>query len=371
MTQKELNRLKDVAKEIGSWAEYGLMEVEYWAPHELDRITEDVLQKLEADSKKWLSIHKDEYPPSGAEEVLRAEITGQTKFKLSCLTEDEASAAEMMRMNGKPLSKILSRFKKGKIGESKPKNYLRETNETFEECLRGAIQWEKQYLERFDPPTSGDYLEWILKAKVLWDAEELKPEDVNSVWFSRRFSEPTITPITQPYLNKQKQLAHKIGPWAEFIITEVEHTAPLELDRFNEKVLRHLEYLCSHSGYDPTSSVDMDELKRLLKDLISSMNNSFYSSEKKKADKMRADGLTIEATLNALGKKSEIVRYENIGAKAKPNNFLRYVFKDFETGFIRYMHWKERWPDLDHFPTGKDYVSWAVEFEKLWEKNEL
>ena len=371
MTQKELNQLNDVAKGIGLWAEYGLLEVEYWAPHELDRITEVVLQKLESNSMKWLSIHKDEYPPSGAEEVLRAEITGQVKSKLNCLTEDEASSAEEMRLDGKPLSKILKRFGKTEIVETKPKNYIREQHETFEECLRSIINWEKQYLERFDPPTRGDYIEWTIKSKAAWDAEELDPENVYSVLFEAKFPPSTATPITQAYLNKQKQLAHQIGPWAEFIITEVERTAPFELDRFNEKVLRHLEYLCCHSGYDPYSSVDMDELRRLIKDLIYSMDNSLYSGEIEKADKMRSEGLPIESILKTLGKSDKITRREKNVAKAKPNNYLRHVYKDFASGLYNYIKWKEHWPELDQLPTEGKYIAWAVEFEKLWEKDEL
>ena len=377
MTQRELNRLKEVAKGIGKWAEYGLMEAEYWAPHELDRVTEEVLRNLESNCRKWLSLHKDEYPPSGAEEVLREEITSQLKTKLNCLSEDEASEAEGMRLDGKPLSRILRRFNKAEaeaeveVEENKPQNYIRDRHETFEECVRGVIKWEKQYLEHFDPPTRGDYLEWALKAKAVWDAEELTRDNVNDVLLEAQFPNYTETLITQSYFNQQKQLAHKIGPWADFIITEVECTAPFEMDRFTENVLRNLEYLCNYSRFDPTSSVDKDELETLIKELIFSMDNSFYSSEIEKTENMRAAGVPIESILKALGKSNKILRPEKQADKAKPNNFLRYVFKDFDTGLDKYIKWKEQWPELDHFPGEGNYIAWTAEFEKLWEKDEL
>lgn len=98
MTQQELDRLKIEAEKMGRWAEYLLTETEYWTPMALNKLTMEELQAFQTRQAQWLMQHEREYPPSGAAEVLREEITWQVKQNEDCLTEDEAFAMEQLRM---------------------------------------------------------------------------------------------------------------------------------------------------------------------------------------------------------------------------------------------------------------------------------
>jgi len=107
MTQERLEQLKETARKTGPWAEYLLSETEYWAPKDLDNLTEELLQQTEQLNRDWLAENRSQYPPSGAEEEARASLTWQVKESPNCLTEDQAFEAEMMRLDGEPLEKIL------------------------------------------------------------------------------------------------------------------------------------------------------------------------------------------------------------------------------------------------------------------------
>ena len=110
MNQRQLTQLKEKAHQIGQWAEYLLSETEYWAPMDLDNLTEQRLEEIEQENREWLAKNRSFYPPSGAEEDLRASLTAEVKDSQNCLTEDQAFKAEMLRMDGKPLGEILRRL---------------------------------------------------------------------------------------------------------------------------------------------------------------------------------------------------------------------------------------------------------------------
>lgn len=119
MTQKELNKLKEVAESLGEWAVYLLMETEYWTPMALDELTEEELQSFQESQSQWLMENERNYPPSGAKEMLRADTTEMIKSREDCLTADEASEMEMQRMDGMTLEELPQRLKKFRVEQEK------------------------------------------------------------------------------------------------------------------------------------------------------------------------------------------------------------------------------------------------------------
>ena len=110
MNQTQLNNLKKVASQTGRWAEYLLAETEYWAPKDLDSLTPETLEQTEQESREWLAANRGTYPAGGATEELRATLTEQVKDSPNLLTEEQASKAEMLRLDGSPLEEILKRL---------------------------------------------------------------------------------------------------------------------------------------------------------------------------------------------------------------------------------------------------------------------
>ena len=114
MNQTQLDKLKMVAHQTGSWAEYLLSETEYWAPKDLDNLTPELLEQTEQESREWLAENREFYPAGGATEDLRASLTEQAKDSQNLLTEEQAYEAEMMRLDGDPIEEILKRLKRRK-----------------------------------------------------------------------------------------------------------------------------------------------------------------------------------------------------------------------------------------------------------------
>lgn len=109
MTQQELNRLKEAAEKMGRWAVYLLIETEYWTPEALEGLTEEKLQEFQTRQAQWMMENERKYPDSGAAELLREEITEMVKQNDRCLSEDNASEIEMMRMDEVPLPELLTK----------------------------------------------------------------------------------------------------------------------------------------------------------------------------------------------------------------------------------------------------------------------
>lgn len=111
ITQKQLDRLKKAAEQMGQWAVYLLTETEYWVPEALDELTEENLQAFQTRQAQWLMEHERDYPDSGASEVLREETTWQVKQDSRCLDEDSAFELEQMRLDEVPLPELLKKAK--------------------------------------------------------------------------------------------------------------------------------------------------------------------------------------------------------------------------------------------------------------------
>ena len=94
------------AENMGRWAVYLLTETEYWTPTALSELTEERLQAFQTRQSQWLMEHGREYPDSGAEEVLRAEITETVQMNENCLTEDEAFQMERLRLDGMTIEEL-------------------------------------------------------------------------------------------------------------------------------------------------------------------------------------------------------------------------------------------------------------------------
>ena len=111
MTQQEFDRLKVAAEKMGRWAVYLLSETEYWTPEALEQLTEEKLQEFQTRQAQWLMENEKNYSDSGAAEALREEITEMVKQNDRCLSEDNASEIEMMRMDEVPLPELLTKAK--------------------------------------------------------------------------------------------------------------------------------------------------------------------------------------------------------------------------------------------------------------------
>ena len=107
MTQEALEAMKVKAHQIGRWAQYLLTEREYWNPEGLETLTEEELQEAEASNREWLRENRSQYPASGAEEVLRQELTEWEKMQPTSLDEDTACEMEHARQEGTPLPQLM------------------------------------------------------------------------------------------------------------------------------------------------------------------------------------------------------------------------------------------------------------------------
>ena len=99
MDKEKLKFLKEQAKGIGKWAEYAVLEMQHWAPKDMERQNWDSLYQIEQNCLAWLDVYGGLYPPSGAEEVLRASLTEEIKSSPNCLTEEQAEEADMKIWN--------------------------------------------------------------------------------------------------------------------------------------------------------------------------------------------------------------------------------------------------------------------------------
>ena len=102
--------MKEQAEHMGRWAVYLLMETEYWEPAALDKLTAKSLQEFQTRQSQWLMQYGRDYPDSGAEETLRAEITDQVKQQEDSLTEDEAFEMESQRLDGMTIEQLPQRL---------------------------------------------------------------------------------------------------------------------------------------------------------------------------------------------------------------------------------------------------------------------
>jgi hypothetical protein len=107
--QKDLNKLKRQAERIGNWAKYLVSETEYWAPEDLEKLTPEILRREQESASGWLNRNMDEYPVSGAEEVLQQDFTDQVKDSPNALPYEEATELEMLRINEEMKSEEIPR----------------------------------------------------------------------------------------------------------------------------------------------------------------------------------------------------------------------------------------------------------------------
>lgn len=103
ITQEQLDRLKAKAEKIGRWALYVLEETEYWDPLSLGKLTEKELNDIQTSNSNWLTENRSSYPPSGAEEVLRSELTSSIRQHQWAIDDDTAFKLESDRSDGTPI----------------------------------------------------------------------------------------------------------------------------------------------------------------------------------------------------------------------------------------------------------------------------
>ena len=103
ITQVRLDELKSKAEKIGRWALYVLEETEYWDPLSLGELTEKRLNDIQKSNADWLSENRSSYPPSGAEEVLRSELTDSIRQHKWAIDDDTAFQLESDRSDGTPI----------------------------------------------------------------------------------------------------------------------------------------------------------------------------------------------------------------------------------------------------------------------------
>lgn len=103
ITQARLNELKIKAEKIGRWALYVLEETEYWDPLSLGELTEKRLNDIQTSNADWLSENRSSYPPSGAEETLRSELTSSIRQHQWAIDDDTAFQLESDRSEGTPI----------------------------------------------------------------------------------------------------------------------------------------------------------------------------------------------------------------------------------------------------------------------------
>lgn len=105
ITQDRLDMLKAKAEKIGRWALYVLEETEYWDPLSLGKLTEKRLNYIQTSNSNWLTENRSSYPPSGAEEVLRSELTYSIRQHQWAIDDDTAFKLESDRSDGTPIEK--------------------------------------------------------------------------------------------------------------------------------------------------------------------------------------------------------------------------------------------------------------------------